>query len=652
MNGGNDMKYILLVNPKYRLEIRWVADEKDINVMADYFPLGLATVAALTPGEIHVDIWDELVRGPVEKADFQHDYDLVGVTSHSANLGRAQEIGRHFRKQGILTVVGGPGVTSNSDRCRNDFDILFIGEAEIIWPQFLRDWEAGSYRREYRQIEKPDVTASPMPKWDSILSDVNKYAMGTVQTTRGCPNDCEFCDVIYLNGRRQRHKSIKQILDEVSVLQKLGVTSISFNDDNFTVDHRWAKEVLRALIPLNNSFPRPLRYMSQLSIDVSRDEELMELLSDANFYQVLIGIESPNTESLKETGKFGNLKGDLVEQVTKVLSYGIVVRGAMIIGFDNDDKDIFDMQYDFIQKACLPAISMHMLNAPVGTRLWRRLRGEGRVIDAFAIADSSSQRLFNNTIPKLMTRVELMQGFRDLYERLFSWKSFRERMLGFISLVKRPPKVPQEAESLEDLLSIGPGLDLDDEACAAMEEIFRSAHEKAPFILNRVKELVVQFIKYRDSVHEFIPGLDRQIELESTGRVEIKLDNRPVIIPQGFRDSYRPIFRDIHQRVYLNLEDRKRIPEALVEIFVEFLVHEERFSKLEEHHGVLLNEITDRTCARINGQGLEDYVPIESSDVAVPDALRLRLHDDVLKSVEQELMKLVRKKESAAEIVG
>jgi radical SAM superfamily enzyme YgiQ (UPF0313 family) len=499
LNVGKTVKNILLVNPRYRLEIRWVANEKDIDVKADYFPLGLGTVAALTPDRYQVDIWDELVRGNIEEASLDKKYDLVGGTSHSANLGRAKEIGRYFRGQGILTAVGGPGVTSNAERCRNDFDILFIGEAEITWPLFLKDRLAGSYKPEYRQIEKPDMSLSPMPRWDSILPDVRKYAMGTVQTTRGCPNDCEFCDVIYLNGRRQRHKSVERILEEVRVLQKLGASSISFNDDNFTVDHRWAKEVLRALIPLNNSFPVPLRYMSQVSIDVSRDEELMELLSDANFYQLLIGIESPNKESLKETGKVSNLKGDLVEQVQKVLSYGIVVRGAMIIGFDNDDKDIFDMQYDFIQKACLPAISMHMLNAPVGTRLWRRLRGEGRVIDAFAIADSSSQRLFNNTIPKLMSRVELMRGFRDLYERLFSWASFKERMLGFISLVKRLPKVPYEPESLRDLIAIGPSLNLDDEACTAMSEIFRCADEKAPYIISRVKELVVQLLFRRDS---------------------------------------------------------------------------------------------------------------------------------------------------------
>lgn len=643
------MKNILLVNPSYRLEIRWIVDEEEIGVKADYMPLGPATVAALTPHEFHVDIWDELARGRIDTSHLEKKYDLVGVTSHSANLRRALEIGKLFRQQDCLVVVGGPGATANPDRCRNDFDVLFIGEAELIWPQFLRDWQNGRYRSEYRQIEKPDLSISPVPKWDSINSDLERYAMGTVQTTRGCPNDCEFCDVVYLNGRRQRYKSVDQILEEVRVLQRLGVKSISFNDDNFTINHRRAKRVLQELINLNNSFPKPLRFMTQLSIDVARDDELLELLADANFYQVLIGIESPNKESLKEAGKFGNLKGDLIAEVHKVLSYGIVVRGAMIVGFDNDDLDIFDAQYEYMQKACLPSVSLHMLNAPVGTRLWRRLRAEGRMIDAASIADSSTQRLFNNTIPKRMSRVELMQGFRDLYARLFTWESFYERMICFVSLVARVPKVRLSPVSIQELMQLGIKLNLEPEACQAMNEIFRYTEQKASFLLGRVKELVIQFIRYRESVHDFLPGLNRQIELESSGKLIIKLDNRPITISQAFRDAYRSIFSDIHRRVHLILSDERNVPEVLVDTFVDFLVHEEGLTKLEEHHISLLNEIAERACARFNGQKQEDFVSADSSEKTVPDPLKYHLHEDILKAVEQELLRLVQARGAKAE---
>ena len=634
------MKNILLINPKYRLEIRWIASEEEIDVKADYFPLGLGTVAALTPEGYHVDIWDELVRDPIEENHLKQKYDLVGVTSHSANLGRAREIGGFFRQHGVLTVVGGPGVTSNPGRCRSHFDILFIGEAELTWPEFLHDWQAGSYRSEYRQIEKPDLSLSPVPKWDSIASDVKLYAMGTVQTTRGCPNDCEFCNVTYLNGRRQRYKPIDQILEEVRVLERLGVKSISFNDDNLTAAHRRVKVLLRALIKMNNAFPRPMRFMTQLGIDVSRDDELLELLADANFYEVLIGIESPNKESLKEAGKYNNLKGDMVEEVKKVLSYGIAVRGAMIVGFDHDNTDIFDQQYNFIQKACLPSISLHMLNAPVGTRLWRRLRAEGRVIDAFDIADTSTQRLFNNIIPKRMSRIELMQGFRELYARVFTWESFTERIFGFVSLAHRSSNIPQDSVSIQELLRLGPSMNLDAKSCEAMAEIFRHTEQTAPFLLGRVKELVIQFIRYRNSAHDFIPGLEQQIELEASGKLLIKLDTRPIPIPAGFRKSFNSIFSLIHRRANQNLADKNSIPKVLVDVFVEFLVHEEGFSQMEEHHISLMNEIVDRTCARFNGQPLGEHVPAEPAGMAVPDVRQHRLKDDILIGVEHELMKM------------
>jgi len=191
------------------------------------------------------------------------------------------------------------------------------------------------------------------------------------------------------------------------------------------------------------------------------------------------------------------------------------------------------------------------------------------------------------------------------------------------------------------LRALGPGLNLDKEACEAIEEIFLYTGEKAPFLLGRVKELIVQFIKYRESVHDFLPGLERQIELESSGKLVIQLDSRPISIPQEFRDEYKNIFPDIYRQIYLNLADKDKVPEALVEVFVEFLVQEQSFKKMERHHMPLLKEIVDRTSARFNGQKLADFVPMDSSEVEIPDFRKIRINDDILKSVEQELFKLV-----------
>ena len=643
-------KNILLINPFYELEIRWIVDPEElVKIKADQTPLGLATVAGLTPeDEFQVDIWDELIRGPInEETRFERQYDLVGITSCRAHIPRSQALARIFRKRGIPVVIGGPGVSGTPDRCRQGFDVLFIGEAEITWPQFLRDWQAGQYRAEYRQIEKVDLAITPPPRWDSLIPYFDQYAMGAVQTTRGCPFDCEFCDVVYLFGRRQRHKPIERVLAEIHILERHGITNIFFSDDNFIGNLKYCKDLLRQLIPLNNSFATPIRFNTQASMEVARDEELLELLADANFVHLVLGIETPNKESLKETGKFQNLKGDLVEEVHKVLSYGLIARGAIIVGFDHDGPDIFDIQYDYIQKACLPAFSLHMLNAPIGTRLWRRLREEGRVLDITKITDKITNRIFSNITPKRLTRVQLMQGFGELYARLFTWESFKERMFGFIALVQKAPKVKFAPLSLQELLKLGPSLNLDAEACKTMEEIFTYAAEKVPFLLRRVKELVVQFIRYKDSAYSLLPKLEQQIKLEASGELTFEEDIRPLTIPAGFRKAYKSIFTDIYRRTYLNLKDKDKTPEALMEIFVDFLVHEEGFQTLEDFHIPILKELCDKVCAKFNGVKPEEFVPIEGADLEIPDALHKRLNDDVLKSVEQELIKLVQTRAAA-----
>lgn len=637
------MKRILLVNPRYEMETLRVTDEEHLGVLADNMPLGLATVAALTPLGYEVIIWDEYVKGPVEDNPEHHacSYALVGVTSSRVSIMRAREIASFFRNQGVPVAIGGPGVSGSPDRCRKYFDFLIIGEAELIWPEFIKDWEAGANRTEYRQIEKPDISLSPLPKWDSISADVSKYSMGGVQTTRGCPYDCEFCDVVYLNGRKQRHKSVPRVLEEVSVLQKLGVSTVYFADDNLIGDHKYAKGLLRHLIKMNNALQIPLRFATQASIDVSRDEELLKLLADANFYEMLIGIESTNADSLREIGKFNNLKGNLVEEVHRILSYGISVRGALIGGLDHDNVSVFDDHYRFIQEAFLPSVSLHMLNAPIGTRLWRRLREEGRVIDVFKITDKVTRRIISNVIPKQMSRIELMQGFKSLYSRVFRWDSFRDRMMGFISLVERAPQVPLPSVSVGELKELGTALRLGPQECDAIRDIVSFCARKAPFLLSRVKQLIIQFSKYSESARRLIPRLEEQIELEASGKLSFPLDSRPVTVPRGFRDVYKSIFPAVYHSISLNLSDKSKLPAALLEVFVEFLVREEGFHEMQEHHYPLLNEIVDRTCARFNGQTFESYVAVYNSSVPKLGIEQIRLGDDVLNSLEQELLKLV-----------
>jgi hypothetical protein len=388
---------------------------------------------------------------------------------------------------------------------------------------------------------------------------------------------------------------------------------------------------------MNNSFNKPLRFATQASIDAGRDDELLELLADGNFYEMLIGLESPNKESLKGIGKYNNLKGNMIDEIHKILSYGISVRGAFISGLDHDYIDVFDKQFEFIQKSFLPSLSLHMLNAPIGTRLWRRLREEGRVLDVFKITDKVTRRIITNVKPAHMTRIELMRGFKELYAKVFSWSSFKERMFGFISLARRAPMITQKKESIQELLQLGGNLHLEPEACSAMNEIFKYAEEKAPYLLNRVKELVIQFAMYSQSARGLIPKLERQIELESSGALTFDLDNRPLTIPVSFRKAYKTIFPDIYRYTYANLTNKNDVPQALVEIFIEFLARETEFKGLEDRHKSILSDIAKTVCLRFNGHSSQTPGLIENAQVTTPDFKRLRLDDDILISVEQEL---------------
>jgi radical SAM superfamily enzyme YgiQ (UPF0313 family) len=637
-------KSILLIGPASDNEALWITGREGPEVKNNILPLGLATIAGLTPDEFHVDIWDELVHGFIDNHTiFERDYALVGITGFKAHLPRCSQLAGIFRERSIPVAIGGPGVSATPAEYSRDFDILFVGEAERTWPQFLSDWQKGSYKSEYRQIEKIPLDESPMPKWGSIAADVPKYALGTVQTTRGCPFDCEFCDVIYLFGRHPRQKPIQNVLEEVKVLERLGVQSIFFCDDEFNSRPRYTKDLLRALIQFNNSIASPLSFSTQTGMSVSNDEELLELMAKANFEMLFIGIETPNKESLKECNKGQNIRHDLVANIHKVFKYGIAIRAGIIVGFDHDDTDIFDIQYDFIQKAFLPSVAINMLKAPSGTRLWARLRKEGRVvIIPRTVRDNLGHpRSYTSIIPKRMTRVDLMKGYRKLLERVYNWESFSERIRGFVSVATRIPKNLGTTETEDKLSDSFSTLKVGPEGSKAINDIIMYSSKEGPFLLGRVKALIVQHAKYCESINKLLPQIDRQIELESLGKLNFEPDRRQIPLSTYFRKAYKEIFFDIHRRIYLNLKDKHQVPAALVEVFIDFLVRcGEEFSRLEDYHRSFLNEICDRTCAKFNGEAPEEFVAAVTDDIAIPDVKNLRLDDDILKSVEQKLINL------------
>jgi radical SAM superfamily enzyme YgiQ (UPF0313 family) len=387
------------------------------------FPnLSLPTVAGITPREHEVVLCDE----NVEPVDFDTDADIVGLTGYVIHKQRIFELAAEFRRRGKFVVIGGPLASLCPEEVRDKVDVVFVDEAEYTWPQFLRDYEAGAWQPEYRQDEKPSMHDSPLPRFD--LLKIDRYRSMTIQFTRGCPFTCEFCDIIVMYGRRPRAKKVEQVMAEIETLYGLGAHNIFVVDDNFIGNKKLAKELLVAIVDWQRQHGQPIEFMTEVSLNVSQDDELLRLMRQANFTTIFIGIESPRVSSLEETKKNQNLRENLLDSVHRIQRAGIDVMAGMIVGFDHDDTDIFEEQFRFIQDARIPISMTGMLNALPKTPLYKRLQEAGRL----AAESVGDQFVLTNIIPKGMTLAELHTGYRRLLERLYSYGNYRRRVMGLI----------------------------------------------------------------------------------------------------------------------------------------------------------------------------------------------------------------------------
>jgi radical SAM superfamily enzyme YgiQ (UPF0313 family) len=379
-------------------------------------------VAGLTPPPHEVVLCDE----NVEPVDFETDADVVGITGFVVHKRRMFELVEAFRRRGKLVAAGGPFATLCPEELHGRVDVLFVGEAEYTWPRFVRDYEAGAWQAEYRQEDKPSMLDSPLPRFD--LLKASRYRSMAIQFARGCPYSCEFCDIIVMYGRRPRTKSVAQVLAEVEAIHRLGVPNIFVVDDNFIGNKKEAKELLKALADWQQARGYPIEFMTEVSLNVAQDDELLGLMRRAHFATVFVGIESPRAASLAESKKTQNMREDPVVAVHRIQAAGIEVMAGMIVGFDADDPSIFEEQFRFIQRARIPISMTGMLNAVPKTPLYARLKAAGRLI-AESVGD---QFVFTNIVPGGMSRLELYEGYRRLLRRLYAYRNYRRRSMGLI----------------------------------------------------------------------------------------------------------------------------------------------------------------------------------------------------------------------------
>jgi radical SAM superfamily enzyme YgiQ (UPF0313 family) len=382
----------------------------------------MPTIAGLTDRKHEIVLCDE----NVDSIDFDVEADIVGVTGYIIHKPRILEIIAEFRRRGRFVVVGGPLASLCPEEVREHCDVIFVDEAEETWPRFLRDFEAGTWKTEYRPEEKPDMTTSPMPRFDLLKFD--RYHAMTIQFARGCPFNCEFCDIIVMYGRRPRAKSVDQVMAEVAECHRLGAEQVFVVDDNFIGNNKLAKELLRAMAAWGREHGYPIDFNTEVSLNIAADDEMLELMRAANFSTIFIGIESPRRDSLKETRKTQNMRGDLLANVRKIQSYGIQIQAGMIVGFDADDESIFEEQLAFVQAARIPVSMTGMLQALPKTPLHARVAKEGRLLRE----TTGDQFAFSNILPAQMSTRRLYEGYRWLLSQLYDFDNYRKRTLAFL----------------------------------------------------------------------------------------------------------------------------------------------------------------------------------------------------------------------------
>ncbi|MBW2338980.1 MAG: B12-binding domain-containing radical SAM protein [Deltaproteobacteria bacterium] len=417
---------ILLVYPKY-LDTFWSFKGalKFISKKATHPPLGLLTVAAMLPKEWEKKLIDMNVTALRDK-DLEWA-DFVFVSAMSIQKESVKEVISRCRKMDIKVVAGGPLFTLEYEEFE-DVDHFVLNEAEITLQPFLEDLKNGCPQHIYTSQELPDIQKTPLPLWDLI--DMKKYAVMSIQYSRGCPYNCEFCNISALYGRKVRTKSETQIIDELEDLYSQGWRGdLFFVDDNFVGRKRKLKEeILPAIIEWMERRKHPFFFYTEASIDLSDDEELMQCMVKAGFTSVFVGIETPNEESLAECNKVQNRNRDLVACVKKIQKFGLQVVGGFIVGFDSDPPSIFERLSVFIQESGIVTAMVGLLNAPRSTSLYQRLVKEGRLLNDVS-GDNTDFSI--NFIPKMDYEV-LIKGYKKIISRIYSPEPYYRRVKEFL----------------------------------------------------------------------------------------------------------------------------------------------------------------------------------------------------------------------------
>ncbi len=419
------MTDIVLLNPRF--DVSFWGFEHVLPMLHKRAAMPVASLpllASLTPPGHRVTIVDE----NVEPIDYRRvaRANIVGITGMNVQRHRMRDILTQVRQSSGYVVAGGPWVTVQEDYFGDLVDTIFVGEAEATWPQFLEDWRRGKPRRRYEQSERSDMSTLPVPRLD--LLKMRHYLFGSVQFSRGCPFQCEFCDIIVTFGRKPRFKTAGQITAELEALRRAGMEVVFIVDDNFVGNKAAVRRLLPSVIAWQEQHGFPIIFSAEASLDLAEEPDLIEMMVAANIQSVFVGIESPSEAALRSARKHQNIRRNttLLDRVRTIQNGGLEVWCGMILGFDQDDARMFDAQFNFIRDGRIVEAMVGMLSAIPKTPLYARLAAEGRL-------DLDDQPAYGtNVIPLNMSREELRDGYIHLMSDLYQPENYFGRLDGLL----------------------------------------------------------------------------------------------------------------------------------------------------------------------------------------------------------------------------
>jgi len=378
---------------------------------AGFARLSLTALAAITPADIDVRILD----ARVEEVDYSVSVDLVGITGLTSEIPNAYEMADEFRKKGTKVVMGGVHVSALPEEAITHADSVVVGEAELVWKELIKDFKQGNLRSIYKADNFVDMSNVPVPK-RSLLKDDMYTSFSTLQATRGCPFKCDFCTVTTFFGNTYRCRPVEDVINEVKGLPD---NNVVFLDDNIVGRPKYAKELMKALIPLK------VKWGSQGSITIAKDDDLLSLYSKSGGQYIFIGFESLSVENLDDVQKGWNTIENYEKAIKKIHAAGIDIIGSFILGMDHDNISSFRTTLDFLIKNKIDCVMFHILTPLPGTKLFATLEKEGRIIDRNWSNYHTGSVVFK---PLLMTTDELQEGYHWIYREFYSYKNILKRI--------------------------------------------------------------------------------------------------------------------------------------------------------------------------------------------------------------------------------